>query len=509
MKFRVLLKGLINEFRLHPTEYGLFLVLLSSALILRVWRVDQLLGFYYDQGRDALVIQQLLQGRFILIGPTTGLEGVFLGPTYYYFLAVGYFIGNGSPVIASYYQTFFVIIGFIISFFYLNRFFSFKAALINLFIATFSFKKIQDDRWLSNPTLSAFLTPAALLSLTLAFERPKLFLPLATFLIGLLLQSEAASAFFITISTLFLILIYFKRFGVKNILFSVITFCITLAPQLLFEIRHNFLLTRNFMVFLMNNTYGDSAKSFVFPTGEFIHQRLGLYSVVFFEKLKINYDEKFSLLFLLFLFALGFFCYKKWNNNALKVMFFWFFGILIGFLFYRGNYGRVYVYYFIPIIPVFLMIFSVFIDYLTRGKIMMVGLLIGLGLFFWDQHELDYNYLQDGLDGSQTIALGNQTKAIEYILSDAKGRSYNVDVYVPPVIPYAYDYLIGYYAGLDNHKPDNKRVKDLYTIHEGDFEKPERETKWLKRQDGIGKVLEMRKFGGVTVEKRERIKYDD
>src|SRR3990167_8398219 len=74
-------------------------IILLSAFFLRVYRVNEILGFYYDQGRDALVIWDLWHnGKFFLIGPTTGIAGIFRGPFYYYLIAPLYLIGRGDPV---------------------------------------------------------------------------------------------------------------------------------------------------------------------------------------------------------------------------------------------------------------------------------------------------------------------------------------------------------------------------------------------------------------------------
>ena len=65
--------------------------------ILRLAR-PELTGFYYDQGRDALVIWDLIKnGKMFLIGPTTGVEGIFLGPGFYYLLAPWYWLGGEIP----------------------------------------------------------------------------------------------------------------------------------------------------------------------------------------------------------------------------------------------------------------------------------------------------------------------------------------------------------------------------------------------------------------------------
>src|SRR3989344_8740174 len=88
-----------KEMRLHFWVYISLFLLLAAAFFVRVYRLDALLGFYYDQGRDALVIWRLWhEGKFFLIGPITGLAGIFLGPLYYYLIAPFYLIGGGNPV---------------------------------------------------------------------------------------------------------------------------------------------------------------------------------------------------------------------------------------------------------------------------------------------------------------------------------------------------------------------------------------------------------------------------
>ena len=64
-------------------KYWIFVLLafiLGLGLFLRVYNIGNLLGFYYDQGRDALTVWNLWhEGKFFLTGPVTGLAGIFLG----------------------------------------------------------------------------------------------------------------------------------------------------------------------------------------------------------------------------------------------------------------------------------------------------------------------------------------------------------------------------------------------------------------------------------------------
>src|SRR3990167_11430935 len=88
-----------QEVNKAPIIYALLAFTLTACFFLRVYRIDELLMFHYDQGRDAITVWNLWhEGKFFLTGPVTGLAGIFLGPAYYYIIAPFYLIGGGSPL---------------------------------------------------------------------------------------------------------------------------------------------------------------------------------------------------------------------------------------------------------------------------------------------------------------------------------------------------------------------------------------------------------------------------
>jgi len=120
------------------------------------------------------------------------------------------------------------------------------------------------------------------------------------------------------------------------------------------------------------------------------------------------------------------------------------------------------------------------------------------------------NYLTATVETRQ-IALEDELKAVDWVFENAKGRGeFNVDIYVPPVIPHAYDYLFLWQGtkrcgeNLCNMVKD-EQVSLLYTLYEEDPPHPWRLESWLERQLGIGKVEEETKFGGITVQRRTRL----
>jgi len=57
---------------------SLFLIL-WLALVMRFAWLPQKLSFLYDQGRDALVVANILKGKLTLLGPSTDIPGLFHG----------------------------------------------------------------------------------------------------------------------------------------------------------------------------------------------------------------------------------------------------------------------------------------------------------------------------------------------------------------------------------------------------------------------------------------------
>ncbi|MGB9637472.1 MAG: hypothetical protein ACPLY7_01600, partial [Microgenomates group bacterium] len=108
------------------------------------------------------------------------------------------------------------------------------------------------------------------------------------------------------------------------------------------------------------------------------------------------------------------------------------------------------------------------------------------------------------------ITLGAQKRAIDWIYQKAKNRPFNADFYVPPQIYYSYSYLMKWYGKQKyGREPETKQVSELYTLYEPDGEHPQFLKAWLERQDTIGKIQEEYSWGDITVQKRERIRYEE
>lgn len=483
-------------------KYWILVLILIGALLVRVWRIDQLLGFYYDQGRDALSVWDLIYNHKVsLIGPTTGIEGIFRGPWYYWLIAPAYFLGQGNPVWPSVFLSFTTVVSVALIFWLGKKMIDSTTGLIAATLAAFSFNFVLSSRWLSNPTPMFLISMLLVASMFLALEKKKYAWPIMGFLVGLAMQfGSAAETFYIPAVIIFAVWQRKKLGGVKTILLSIFAFIVPFIPQIIFDLRHDGILSTTLRKFLFEK------ESFSLSFWEVVKVRFPFYFDVFNSKIFMS-NENYGLIFGL-VALLSIFVNRKTvlKNEKFVTLFILFLSPILGMLFFQGNNGNVYDYYFTGYYLVFVLLFSSLLGLFgkyTWGKVIII---VFVFLFLQINLPVIKSYVTSGVDGPNTIAFGNQKEAVDWVYVDAAGRDFNVDVYVPPVIPYAYDYLFNWRGkNIHGKLPSDSSTPLLYTLYEVDPPHPERLEAWLDRQKGIGDVEETVRYGGITVERRHRL----
>lgn len=489
-----------------PLNVFIFLILVL-ALFVRVYRINELLGFYFDQGRDALVIWDFWKhGKLFLIGPTTGIEGVFRGPWYYWVIAPFYILGKGNPVWPSIFLSITTVLAGLLSYNLAKKLAGIWAGLIALIVSSFSLNLVFASRWLSNPTPMLLISMIFVYCLFLVLDGKKWAWVLGLFMAGMAMQfGSAAEIFYFLGLAIFIIYLFFEdRKKLPNfniIVLSLVALGLTFAPQVIFDIRHGGILRGTISKFLF------SEGSFRLSFWEIARIRLPFYYDVFFSKIfqSMTILKAFSAIIFGCLIIYRKKVVRKDKRFVLLVLLL--IAPLVGMLFFQGNYGNVYDYYFTGYYLIFVVLFASVLGLISKGFWGKGLILVLLAFFLKDNLPVIRNYIVSGVDGPTTIAFGNEKQALDWIYEDAKGRDFNIDVYVPPVIPYAYDYLFKWYGGLGyGREPLRERqISLLYTLYEVDPPHPERLEVWLKRQATIGKVEEEATYGGIIVQRRKRI----
>ena len=475
------------------------ILVLLLAFFLRIYRLPDLLGFWYDQGRDALVIWDFIHnGKLFLIGPMMGFTGMFRGPWYYYLITPFYYLGNGNPIWPSVFLVITSVIAIYVLFIVAKEMGGEKVGLFASFIAGMSVYIIGASRWLSNPTPTLLIGISLVWAIFRFLDKKKWSIPLVSFLIGMGLNFGAATEIYYIPAVIIILWLNRKLLpNFKIIILSIIIFIGCFIPQIIFEIRHPVVLSLALYNFVFNHN------TFTFNFVEILTLRLTTYYNIFSSKFWLNGNSLFMPFFIILLILLKTKWKNFWIDNKFKVLFFLFLAPFIGTLFFVSNLGGFYDYYFTGYYLIFILFFSTVFIKITQYKFGKYILLLFLLIFVYKNFVSYSSEYQKPINHAEIIAFKNQELAIDWIKNDVTG-DFNVDVYVPPVIPYAYDYLF-LWKSLGNQE---KQAKLLYTLYEVDPPHPERLNAWLARQEGIGNVVYEERFGGITVQRRERINYE-
>lgn len=482
---------------------SVLVAILGVASFLRFFRLKELLGFWYDQGRDALIIWDLFKnGKMFLIGPTTGIEGVFRGPWYYWLITPFYALGNGNPVYPMIFLTLISIFAIFIIYKVGESLGGKKTALMAAFIAGLSVYIVNASRWLSNPTPMLLIGVAMIWAVFKFLEGKKYSLPLIALLTGMAMNFGSAMEIFYFPALLIIFIWKRKNLpNIKTILLSGLIFMLAFIPQILFEVRHPGVLIGPIQKFLFEEG------SFSLSFWELLKVRLPFYYSVFYSKFWLDGGRLFAPFFAITILMLLFKGKEIFKNQKFIVVFIFTVAPFLGGLFFSGNHGNVYDYYFTGYYPIFILFFSYLLAKVFEKKFGKIVILVFLIIFSYKNFTAYKQSYGKKLQDYKVVNLGIQLPAIDWIYKNAGERDFNVDSYVPPVIPYAYDYLFRWLGETKYNKaPKVENIDLLYTLYEEDLDHPERLNAWLERQKGIGTVIAEEKFGMIVVQERKRIK---
>jgi len=221
-----------------------FLIFFIISVVLRLININDALFFTWDQGRDFFAIKQIVDGNITLIGPTTGLPGLFLGPLWYYIGIPGYILGQGNPYFFTLWYIFITLSS--LPLFWMMGKALFKNRHLAI-VCAYALSLVPGGVWgtirVWNPLIAIPLMTAAFLALVKA-RKSRLFLGLGFFLMGLTLHSEFAYAIFFCTTMVLLVPWIRQKFSFKDIVIAVTAVGITLLPQIVFEVRHDFIMSR-------------------------------------------------------------------------------------------------------------------------------------------------------------------------------------------------------------------------------------------------------------------------
>jgi 4-amino-4-deoxy-L-arabinose transferase-like glycosyltransferase len=218
--------------------------------------------FLGDQGRDALIVKKIaLLQNLPAIGPPSSIGEVFLGPFYYYLMAPFLFLARFNPVGLAVGVALLSVAGIYVGYLIVKKEVSGFAALVFFLLITFSAELVRVARFSWNPNLLPYFAFITLYFFTQAIAEKNKNRIAHTLLFGLFFGlsfqlHHLAGLLALPIAVYFIFELIRKKNPSLFIvpLASLGSFLLTLAPLGVFELRHQFLNTKNLIsVFTKQN----------------------------------------------------------------------------------------------------------------------------------------------------------------------------------------------------------------------------------------------------------------
>ncbi|MBI2032597.1 MAG: glycosyltransferase family 39 protein, partial [Candidatus Levybacteria bacterium] len=349
--------------RIEKKEFFLIVPILIIASFLRIFRIENYLVFLGDEGRDVLVVYNILHGNLTLLGPTSSVGGFFLGPIYYYFMAPFLWLFGYNPVGPAIMVAIFGVLTVLFIYIIGKEFFGAKAGIIAAALYAIAPFVILHSRSSWNPNVMPFFSLVTLYSLYKAFEKNKksLFL-LSGFLFGICMQLHYLATFLGVVIFVYILFsgVYLEKLKnikslvvntLKRYVLFVIGFLIGFSPFILFEARHNFTNTLNILNFIVNSPDTGAGPGFSNTITDVLFRIFGSLIVAFPPISKIslfgpNVIGVWGIFVWVLVFVSIFFLIKDFKKSILKnsLLACWLlFGVLL-FGFYKKP---IYEYYFV------------------------------------------------------------------------------------------------------------------------------------------------------------------
>lgn len=234
---------------------------------MRLYRIGDYLTFLGDEGRDVLVVWNILHGHPTLLGPTASVGGFFLGPIYYYFMTPFLWLFNYNPVGPAVMVALFGIATVWLVYYVTSQFFTKTAGLLAAFLYGISPLTIAYSRSSWNPNPMPFFSLLCLYTLYLAVLKKKSYLfVISGLLLGVAMQLHYLTTFLGVIVAAYVfaqgLYALVKEKGstyivvwntLKSYMLIFVGFAIGWSPFLFFELRHGFNNIRSILDFILHS----------------------------------------------------------------------------------------------------------------------------------------------------------------------------------------------------------------------------------------------------------------
>ena len=398
--------------------------------------------FNMDNARDMVDVRgMVVLHKLRLTGPTSAIDGLYNGPGWYYLLSIPFIISGGDP----YASILMEIVLWAIGGFFLLKLTSRFNKLIMLVAGSLWIGSnfiVLASVYAFNPNPVLFLMPLLIFLIEKYISTGKLsYSLLMWFLSGLFFNFEMNIGIFIPLIILLTILFTRKTNLLKNKNFWIgsIAFIALLMPQVLFDIKYHFAMSKAVLAVFskgsahsnlrMHDVYGSFFNVFSATLfNQDILTKIVIILITFYVinpfKSKEYFKDYLSIVCLLFIFV-PFFGYtlfipvaiNSWHLGAECIALVILLCVILSKLIKAGLIARIFAY----VISILIMYFCIaaLSQYFTHDRFI--------------KSDDPSNY-------------ANELAAIDYVYTYTKGQNFKVYTYLPSVYDYPYQYLFWWYG---------------------------------------------------------------
>ena len=459
---KVIIKSYLDLLKLWwklKDQKSLFVLLvgvLVLAAFLRFYKISEYMTFLGDEGRDVIVIKKMLvDHHFPLIGPPTSIGNIYLGPLYYYMMAIPMAIFWLNPVAAAGMNAFLGVATVAFTYYLGKNWFSRQAGLIAAYLYAISPVTIIYSRSSWNPNPAPFFALVSMFSLYRLHQTGNfLWLVLTGLAIGAALQMHYLVAILLPIVGIVWLYEILsrrnKKLKIKNFfggtLLGIFSFVLIMSPLIWFDLRHNFLNYRAITELLGS---GSAVNADILAN---ITRIPSLYSYNLIGRYLAAENFYLSLIVSLLIIAALFYKFSYWPKLILGI---WLIVGLLGLTFYQQSIYDHYLGFMNPV-PFLLLGAGMFYGYNVLSKKRWV---VNSGIIVLLLALTAVNLQRSPLSTPPNNQLKRTQDVAKFVISRADNKDFNFALIAKSNYDSAYQFYLDRYG----HKP--KQVPFDITEH--------------------------------------------
>jgi glycosyltransferase involved in cell wall biosynthesis len=235
-------------------EFVALLLVLALSAFVRLSHIQNYMTFLGDEGRDMLVVRDIVLGRhFPAIGPGTSIGSMYLGPLYYYLITPSLWISHFSPVGPAVFVAIIGVLTGVLLWWVGRRWYGKNIALIVSLLYGLSPVVITYSRSSWNPNVMPFFALLSMYGIWNVWRQKNWnWLVITGISMAFVLNSHYLGLLLIPVILIFWLLSAKDRPFWTSSMIAVVAFVLLMSPLVFFDARHGWTNFRSVSTFFSN-----------------------------------------------------------------------------------------------------------------------------------------------------------------------------------------------------------------------------------------------------------------